>query len=384
LALRRNLKQFASLLALPFLAAKTKAENIFSPSLRTSALFCVGGMTMAVAISLALTPSPSPAPSAIPAKPQEDAAKAEAEIPSPRRKDLTRTLPKFGTGMYQYVMQPQAPTCAFLASLCATAYSGFPLQLAESAEQTPARKEKLKDFYHLKRATLDAESKFQVKVFDEKRNAVWVEIVWNGYSAHDPRCADPDMFWPALYQRAYLKYNGVAQTSADGDREVALNKRFIPDGAENVQFALETLTGLPAKSFTPTLRNIDETKARIINSVSKYPYTCVVAGTIDSSKGNKNGGLDPTLPLVAKHNYTILTATDKCIELRNPWGYDIEPTRLKNGNYIPPMSDGYDTLGKGRQVNPNDGLVLISWEDFCANFSHYVIGGKSSDRPAPK
>jgi hypothetical protein len=192
-----------------------------------------------------------------------------------------------------------------------------------------------------------------------KKEEVTIEFTGFDEQHRDLRSRHSREYWPALFQRAYLKLNAVNMDSwktPDGDNHYA-----------SPAIALFQLTGRVAERWDPNARN---SQADLIDLV--HQRRPLVAGT-PSKEGKR---LMPNSLMVYDHSYTIVAADEGGVTLRNPWGHDtdveryrlIEPSgeglRIRSPKAALPRLGFVDGFTDGLGDNPLDGLIKLDWPTF--------------------
>lgn len=239
--------------------------------------------------------------------------------------DKLADAPNYGAATsddYRAIDQASAPTCAFLASLAATAnWTG------RFSSYGTINKDLLS------RISYDAsKDQYGVRLYvNGTWQTIWVTSDWN--EDVDPR----GPLWVTLYQKAYLKAMGVVNTFSDGT--------FLPSTmwqsttGKNWQFSANALQSLTGQ--TPTYRGISGLlPADLARNLSAGKKLVVDSKPNVASK------------FVANHSYTVLSVFQESgvwkLRLYNPWAHD---------------GPGASTDGA------DDGLITITWSELQANFA---------------
>ena len=193
---------------------------------------------------------------------------------------------------FDKVVQGEADTCAFDATLSAVALSNFNLASAISvlSENSPT------DFL------------YGVRLYQPTPGGgsepVEVSVDFNGtFAPGDVRSTDPSEFWPTLCQRAYLNL----ESSLGQDYHYKTN-------------AFLALTGLSAT---------DEAVANVSPSVISG-WLGAGSPVVASTEANADPyTLDPSQGIIGNHSYTVVgigsSGGTTYVTLRNPWGNDSTP-----------------------------------------------------------
>jgi hypothetical protein len=246
----------------------------------------------------------------------------------PNAEDLLADGPRLDqptSDSFRHIDQQAAPTCAFLASLAATAYwtGRFPSFGSINNDL-------------LTRISYDAgKDQYGVRLFvDGSWQTIWVNSDWN--ETDDAG----GLLWVSLYQKAFLQVMDVKYQAADGSYLPVSQWHSTTGKAwQNTTVALETLTGQKATFLAASGRLPGDLDHQL--QFGKK----LVANTYHTVSSK----------LVGNHAYMIADAFEDNgwkVRLYNPWGHDRFGASL----------DGRD-----------DGLITITWSEFQANFLGYSI-----------
>jgi hypothetical protein len=258
----------------------------------------------------------------------------------PNESPFAADKPVVNGATWDDIRQPNAPTCSLMASLSAAARSGIDLS---------------RNIRHL------GDNEYAVNLF-LKGSWSQVRVTFDGWLPLDPAPNDPGEFWPALFQRAYLSALNVDCSDADIGKwaSVKLGSKTDPqkDFQEwcSIHTALAAVTGQTVEGVKLD-QGAPAATVKFIREAFEQKR-CVVLAIIDGSAEDRLMG---KVCLVKRHAYPVTAVGPDWIEVRNPWGCDIDPARLthkgwKNGRAIYAFKDGH---GDGRDNDPNDGLVRL-------------------------
>jgi hypothetical protein len=195
------------------------------------------------------------------------------------------------------VLQDQSGTCALLSTLAAMSHVGM----------SPEKHIKSREG-----------NKYEVTMFDRNRKGVRIPVTYDGPDKLDPQVRNGKT-WPVIIQRAY----GTQWSLTDGD---------------NAGIVAEMLTGHRALNWHPKDEPLAVTKKRIRAAVAdKRPVTIGI-----------DAGVSGIKYLVGGHQYTVLSADDKWLTVRNPWG--------NHGHEPHEQPDGKTGFA--------DGVLKLRWETF--------------------
>lgn len=230
------------------------------------------------------------------------------------------------TDDFRQINQQESPTCAFLASLAATA------KWTGAVTDTNTANRDL-----LSRLSYDAsKDQYGVRLFvNGYWQVIWVKSDWN-------ETVDPGgSLWVTLFQKAYLKSMDVVTHASNGS--------YLPSsywvsstgkGWQNPANALQALTGVRA-SYVAASGALPADLSRLYLA------------------GKRLVGLTKTIVsdrLVGYHSYMVDGVYQESgtwkLRLYNPWAHDRQGATL----------DGKD-----------DGFVTITWSEFQANFTGYCF-----------
>ncbi len=246
------------------------------------------------------------------------------------------------------VRQRESPTCAFLSSLSAAAWAGVDLG---------------------GRIKHNGGKNYTVTISHEKK---WlaVDVTFNGWDKRDPEENDAGEFWPALYQRAYLKaWNVKTDGPPEGGWNVNGTQPSDTQPWQQIDNALQAATGRPVDYFS----NDDD-----VGTVAKRVRDAVQAKkpVVTGAHGEGKKKIDAKTCLVSGHAYTVVAADNDGVELRNPWGTDVGTEYLeftKKWQKGKPVYKFKDGMSDDKNNDPNDGVVRLSWETFRKHFEGYAI-----------
>jgi Ca2+-binding RTX toxin-like protein len=204
------------------------------------------------------------------------------------------------------VKQTGEPTCVFLSSLSGAAKQGINLA---------------------GRITYLGNYVYQVHLFNADTEAACYEpvtfdggILMDGTTRLDPASAAEGEFWTILYQRAYLQMT------------CAMGVDF-----RDPDYAMYALTGRDVHSGGPVFP--------VMEAVALAAGRVVIAW-----------GADDTDQVYSDHAYTVLAVYQQngtwYIQLRNPWGADVNWKDLNDGTHVASGSNA-------------DGVILMTWADFA-------------------
>ena len=255
---------------------------------------------------------------------------------------------------YDDVYQGNLDTCTVASVLSAVARTDFPLQTGIIAITTAGSA--LPDL----EAPAATPTGYQVKLFKKNSSGVLQPVMItvpfdNQLTTEDLQTADRNEYWPAIYQRAYLKL-------AD---ELGQNYRVG-------QFAFETLTGISVEKFVVT--NGGLTEARRLEAALNAGRATTVS-SIDAP----NKVIEGQYGIIKTHSYTLMgmeipasgNLSEIYVTVRNPWGYD---TALE---FFDSNSNGLSLseweLSQYGVDGWNDGLVRMPWNSFKQYFDNVTI-----------
>ncbi len=264
--------------------------------------------------------------------------------------DMNALVPAPHGAAMSDVHQQQSPSCCFLAPLASEAQhedlASRIHYLGDNRYDVLLYRQQVNYLFGWL-PTFQTVADHQVVTFDG-------DLVQDARGTYDPAVVN-GAFWPALYQRAYFQQHGVNYLSP-GD----MHDNASTDPADSFY----SLTGRGTHDYNPSVFWFagagafeDSDRDVMINALARGKN--VVAATRGKGGTDWGGGVTTDL-LVGAHCYTVLqigyNATHRQweVELRNPWGVDNE------GNHA--------TFG-----DPNDGVIVVSWNDFRHSMHHYYV-----------
>jgi uncharacterized delta-60 repeat protein len=251
-----------------------------------------------------------------------------------------------GTRMsFTDVKQFVSPTCSFAATLAAVARTNF--NLANSLT--------------LVKVLGPNDLEFGIRLFTPNSQGVyeptWVDVEFNGkIYPTDLQSTDPSVYWPTLFQRAYLTL--CQETGAS---------------ISDVGQAFRALTGLPY-SFSNISSSDSTLSGEILADLnSGEPVIASTPGDDDPAHPLINDGTG----LIQDHAYTVLGIdsgpSGAFVTLRNPWAQDTA------WMYFDKDNDGSLSLSEDAALRTgldgyNDGIIRIPWATFTRDFYGYLAG----------
>jgi Ca2+-binding RTX toxin-like protein len=224
------------------------------------------------------------------------------------------------------IRQMGSPLCVTLASMSAAIWSGF--NFRDSIDYA-------------------GDNEYGVALFNPdtgewEGHSVFFDGTWTDLDASVPRAASGAIlpeFWPVLIARAALQQRGVDLENTD---PAYIDANYPTDASD----AITRLTSWDTADVTVAGSNPAALRAAI------YAGHAAVAATYDADPEDMTPGVVPN------HAYAVLdvlkTAAGWYIYLHNPWGRDYDTT-------YQPKPDGKD-----------DGLIVLRWDEFVADFYGYA------------
>jgi Calpain family cysteine protease len=204
------------------------------------------------------------------------------------------------------VRQGDSPTCVLMSTLAAMSNAGM----------NPSKMIRAK-----------GGSSYEVSMFKQNGTKVRVSVEYSGPEEFDPCEPENNMAWPAIIQRAY----GQLWRVRDGN----FGSPGVHRGWVEFYSAAEMLTGNRGYKWNPM--DHSESCSRNMVLTALHDALPVAVGM-----GKDTGGLERLVP---EHAYTVLSADEGGLTLRNPWGHHKRPLDLDN------------------DPNYRDGRLNISWEN---------------------
>jgi hypothetical protein len=195
------------------------------------------------------------------------------------------------------------------------------------------------------------DGQYEVTLYDITQKA-WVkeQIYFDGLTTDaEPGFRDPVKgqveFWTVLFHRAYFQHYKLPPDCGGQEHPAPRTEAG----------ALTTLTGQPAETHK-LADDQSADKDATLKAIQKAlaDKRGVVVGTVVDRQPS-------TSLLVANHCYQVLAIHQSLccgtvVELYNPWGFDTRDNKVVWGE--------------------NDGVIVISWEDFVQSIGTYTLGSK--------